>query len=274
MSTVTYSSPGAARFPMPELWRDCPLSRLNDEGLGFYFFERFFSYTPLTTTVNGGAVTDAIRFRGDTDTELAVIDDQRYGGVRMETDTTAGDAGSLVTSPLGSIVRNSGRKMWFEARVAPGDVDDDMGSFVGLVELDGANHDLISDDPATNASLADQSAIGFYQNNANPDAYNIVYRKAGGAVTLVASDVTNSTKIPESERSSLTDGGYVRLGIRFDGRESIEFYVNGYKVASLEVTSLVDQAQDYCGIVNVKTGDGAAELLDTDYIRGAFLEQP
>lgn len=274
MSTVGYDNVGVAEFPMPALWRDCPKSRLNDEFKGYYFFERFSAFTPLTTTVLSGTVSDHIRYRGDLDTELAIIDDFRYGGVRMETDATAADAGSLVTSPLGSIVRNSGKKMWFEARVAPGDVDDDMGTFVGLVELDGANHDVIADDPATDASVADQSLIGFFQNNANPDAYNIIYRKAGSAPVTVATDVTNSGKIPVEERSSLTDGGFHRLGIRFDGRETVEFYVNGYRVATLDVTSLVDQSQDYCGIVAVKTGDGAAELLDTAYMAAAFLDCP
>lgn len=272
MSVINYDNPGSATFPMPALWKDCRLETLNDQGLGWYFFDRFQSFTPLSTQVDMQRMSEHTRFTGDLDCVTTVIDDGRYGGLNLATNTTAGDGGAIVTRPLGNMVKNSGNKLWFETRVAPGDVDDDMGTFFGLVELDGANHDIIADDPAADTSVADQSLIGFYQNNANPDAFNIVTKIAGETLVTVATDVTNATAIPAESRASLTDGTFHRLGIRFDGRETVEFYVNGYKVATANV-STVDQTQDYCGIDAVKTGDAAAESVAISYMRAAFQEQ-
>ena len=272
MSIVGYDDPGIATFPMPIIWKDCPNDLLNSESKGMHFFERFMGFTPLTTTVSPGTMGQFLTFNGDTDTEVAVIDNSRYGGVRMETNTTEDDAGALVSRPFGRIVENSGNKLWFEARVAPGDVDAALGIFVGLVELDGANSELIIDTQLTNDSLDDQSYLGFFQNNGDDDAFAIVTQVAGSAGILVLADATNGTGIPSDDRASLTDGTFFRLGIRFDGIETVSFFVNGHKVATAAVSTL-DQTQDMCAIVAIKTAAGAAELVDVSYIRAAFQER-
>lgn len=271
---INYANAGESNRPSPSLWRDCPKTLLNDLGLGVFAHEDFLAEQSNATPADGSLVgTGVLAFKGDTDTSIGPVADHRYGAIELETDSTAGDAGALVSRVFGRIVRNSGQKLWFEAYVAPGDVDDDMGTFVGLVEEDGADHDIIADDPATNASLATESLIGYFQNNADADAYNAVYRKDDGDVVEVLDDVTNATAIDSDDRASLTDLGYVKLGIRFGGRDKLEFYVNGVKVAEQDVDSTIDQSADVAAIVALKTGDAAAEKLQCGWVRYAFQER-
>lgn len=270
---IGFDDQGPAAKPSPSIWKDCRNTLLNDLGLGVYAHEDFLAEQTNATPADGTLVgTGVLAFKGDADTSLGPVADHRYGAIELETDTTAGDGGALVSRVFGRIRKNSGERLWAEAYLAPGDVDDDMGTFFGLVEEDGATHDVIADDPATAASVADQSLIGFFQNNADPDAYAIVKRIAGGSAATIASDVTNATGIPSDERFSLTDLGYLKLGIRFDGKDTITFFVNGYKVATQTVDSTIDQSQDYALVIAVKTGDTAAEKIQVGWVRYAFQQ--
>lgn len=277
---IGYDNPGDAAQPSPAIWGDCPNTILNDKGLGVFLHEDFQSPLAITTTTDSAPVASgAFSYKGDTDTSITSVADTPTGIVDIETDTTAGDAGTLVGNAFAKVVKNSGNKVWFEARVAPGDVDDDMGTFVGLVEEDGADEDVIADDPATNASVVGESLIGFFQNNADPDAYNAIYRKDADTVVEVLADVTNATALDESDRASLVDGvastgaGFHKYGIYFNGRTTLSFFVDGVKVATQEVDSTVDQSKFYAPIVAVKTGDTAAEKIFVDWVRAAYQER-
>jgi hypothetical protein len=277
MSHVGYDNPGEATQPSPSIWGDCPNTILNDKGLGVFVREDFQSPLAITTTVDSAPVASgAFSYKGDTDTSITSVADTPSGIVEIETDTTAADAGCLVANAFAKIVKNSGNQVWFEARVAPGDVDDDLGTFIGFVEEDGADEDVIADDPATNASTANVTLVGFFQNNANPDAYNAIYKNDTGTAVEVLSDVTNATGLPSADRASLIDGvgatgaGFHKLGIRFDGRDKLQFYVDGYKVAEQTVDSTVDQTNYLAPIVAVKTGDTAAEKIFVDWVQAAY----
>lgn len=280
MSIVGYDNPGAAAQPSPSIWGDCPNTILNDKGLGVFFHEDFQANYAITTTTDSAPIGQGVlSYKGDTDTSITSVADTPTGIVDIETNTTAADAGALVSNAFAKIVKNSGNKLWFEARVAPGDVDDDMGTFIGLVEEDGADEDVIADDPADNDATADVTLIGFFQSNNDPDAYDILNKKDTGDATVVLNDSTNATGIPSDDRASLVDGvgatgvGFHKLGIRFDGRTTLQFFVDGYKVAEKTVDSTVDQSNRLAGIVAVKTGDGAAEKIFVDWVRMAYQER-
>jgi len=277
MSIIGYDNPGDADKPSPAIWGDCPNTILNDKGLGVFVHEDFQSPLAISTTTDSAPVAGgAFSYKGDTDTSITSVADTPTGIVDIETDSTAADAGCLVANAFAKIVKNSGNKVWFEARVAPGDVDDDMGTFIGFVEEDGADEDVIADDPATNASVVGQSLIGFFQNNADPDAYNAIYRKDADTVVEVLADVTNATALPADDRASLVDGvaatgvGFHKLGIKFDGRDKLLFFVDGVHVATQTVDSTLDQSKFLSPIVAVKTGDGAAEKIFVDFVRAAY----
>lgn len=277
MSIIGYDNAGDATKPSPAIWGDCPNTILNDKGIGVFVREDFQTHLAITNPQDSNGIgAGGFSYKGDTDTSITSTADSPSGIVAVETDTTAGDAGSFVSNAFARIVLNSGNKVWFEARVAPGDVDDDMGVFVGFVEEDGADEDVIADDPATNASLIGESLIGFFQNNADPDAFNAVYRKDAGTVVEVLADVTNATALPLADRTSLVDGvpstgaGFHKLGLKFDGRDKLQFFVDGVHVATQTVDSTIDQAKYLAPIAAVKTGDAAAETLFVDFVQAAY----
>lgn len=277
---VDFSKAGEAAQPSPSIWGDCPNSILNDKGLGVFVREDFQAPMAITTTVDSAPIGRGdFSYKGDTDTSITSVADTPGGIVDIETHTTAADAGALVANAFAKIVKNSGKKVWFEARVAPGDVDDDMGTFIGLVEEDGADEDVIADDPADNDSTADVTLLGFFQNNADADAYNILTKNDTDDAVEVLADATNATGIPSDDRESLKDGvaatgvGFHKLGIYFGGRDKIKFYVDGYHVATADVDSNIDQTNRLAPIVAVKTGDAADEKIFCDWAQAAYQER-
>jgi hypothetical protein len=277
---IDVSRAGESDKPSPSIWGDCPCTILNDKGLGVFVHEDFQAPISIATPTDSAPIGGgAFSFKGDTDTSLTSVADTPGGIIDMETNTTAADAGVIVGNAFAKIVKNSGKKVWFETRVAPGDVDDDMGTFAGLVEEDGADEDVIADDPADNDATADVTLIGYLQSNDDPDAYDALTKNDTSDAVLVKNDVTNATGIPSDDRASLVNGvaatgaGFHKLGIYFGGRDVIEFYVDGYKVATADVDSNIDQDNWLAPIVAVKTGDTAAEKIFVDWIRAAYQER-
>lgn len=270
---VGFSQAGEATQPSPSIWGDCPNNLLNDLGLGQFIDVRFDEGSPLgtvATTVVRPSPGPGLSLDCDDDTVLARTSDGK--GLSIETDGDDNDAAAVFSAPLGAITRHSGKKFWFEAIVAPGDVDDDMATYVGLVENAGLSRDVIADDVAADGVIG-ESLIGYIQDLGDPDAYDLLYRKDAGTVVSVATDVTNSTQIASADRASLTDGTFVKLGIRFDGRQTLHFYVNGVKIATQDVDSTVDQTKEYGVIVAIKTGDAAAEQIHLKRIRAGYQER-
>lgn len=279
---IGFSQPGEADQPSPSIWGDCPKTLLNDKGLGRYVHEDFLGTYAITTPDATQPIgTGAFTFVGDSDTSITSVADCPSGIVDMETDTTDEDQGYLVSQAFAKIVRNSGKKVWFEARVAPGDVDDDCGTFVGLTEEDGMVADFIEADPTNYlATLDAATAIGYFQGKTTVgDQYDLMNKKTSGTAVRLLADVTNADAIPSASQASLIDGvgatgaGFHKLGIKFDGRETLHYYVDGYRVATDDVDSTVDQSNYLGAIVGIKTGDGAAEKIFIDWIRFAYQER-
>jgi hypothetical protein len=273
MSTVGYDNAGEANQPSPIIWKDCPLSNLNDFGTGYFAHEDFLG--PPTGTLAASLDVTLRSFGGnlavdaDTDTVLSAKAGEEGGWLDVETDGDDNDAVALYTEPLGPITKNSGKKLWLESYVELGDTDADQGFFFGVVEEAGASRDVLADDVAAQGVIG-ESLIGFLVDNGDDDAVDIVYRKDSDSVVEVASDVTNSTQIASGNRASLADDTPVKLGMRFDGIETIRFYVNGVQVATQTVDSTIDQSKAMCGIMALKTGAAAAESFATDWIRYGY----
>lgn len=267
------AEPAESGRPSPSIWRDCPHTLLNDLGSGLYGFVDFLG--PPTGTLAVALDANMISFEGklavdaDTDTVLSAKASEVGGWLDVETDADDNDAVALFSEPLGKVIKNSGRKVWLETNVELGDVDADQGFFFGLVEEAGASRDVLADDVAAGGVIT-ESLIGFLVDNGDDDAVDIVYRKDAGTLVTVDSDVTNSTALDSDDRASLLDDTPVRLGLRFNGKDKIEFFVNGVVVASQEVDSTIDQSKNYCVIMGLKTGTTAAESFATDWIKYAY----
>jgi hypothetical protein len=275
---IGFSQVGEAAQPSPSIWSDCPGETLNSNAEGFYFDVQFMGpptgILAAALDVNMVSFGNALKLDADTDTVLAMVADAQGGALSIETDGDDNDAAALFSQPFGKITKNSGQRLWFEAIVAAGDVDADMGIFVGIVEADAVDgttttaRDVLSNDVASN-SLVDESLIGFVQDNGDDNAFDAVYKKDAGTLVNVLNDVTNATAIPLASRAALTDGAFFKLGLRFDGRDKLTFYANGYEVAVQTVDTTIDQAKDYCAVVAVKTGAGAAEQVHVRRVRFA-----
>lgn len=257
MSQVNFSQTGESTQPSPSVWSDCPKTLLNDLGLGAYVRKDFNGddgTLPGLASDSDAGSTFTYNSSNDSVMDVAVTN-------------TDNNAAAIFTRPLGSVTKNSGNKLWMEARVALAAIAD-QGVFVGFVELAGASRDVVADNAASNGVIT-ESLIGFLVDNGDTNAFDAIYRKDAGAVVNVLNDVTNATAIPSTDRASLTADGFVKLGVRFDGRDKLHFYVNGVEVATQTVDGTVDQSKTYAAIAAIKTGTAAANTLRVDFFRAA-----
>jgi hypothetical protein len=272
MSNVGFSNIGDSNQPSPSIWGDCPNKLLEDRGMGFFKHVEFLA-APTGVLAAALDITmisfdGALKLSADTDTVLTMKAAEEGGYLDLETDGDDNDAAALIGQPLGTIKVNSGKKLWFEARLELGVVGD-QGVFVGLVEEAGATLDVVADDAGADGVVT-ESLIGFVCDNGDTNAFDIIYRSAAAAVVSVLADCTNAEAIPLAERASVVADTEVKLGIRFDGRDKLTFYVNGYPVAHQHVDSTFDQTHAYVPIIGVKTGAAAARSIAVDWMRYGY----
>jgi hypothetical protein len=255
------------------VWADCPKTLLNDLGLGYYAHEDFTAGPTGTlaaaldvnmTSYNG------LKFAADTDTDTVVTHKAaEVGGyLDIETDADDNDAFCLHSEPLGTITKNSGKKIWFEIRFELGDVTMDGAFVAGLGEEACQTVDVIANDAA---ALIGESYVVFRVLNDDANAIDAAYKKDAGTEVEVVADATNSAQITAGGGTvaSLVNDTEHKFGIRFDGRETLYFYVDGHKIATQTVDSTIDQSKNYCAIIAMKTGAAAAESAAIDWVRYA-----
>lgn len=272
-SGTNFAQAGLVTRPSPSIWADCPNRELIDLSHGFFLHDDFLGGINTGAAGAGTLIVPGINVDADAGATSVYINGRVGGFLDIITDNDDNDAWSSYSEPLGPITRRSGKKFWFEIAVELGDVTMDGGIYVGLTdELTGSPtlaRDVIADGAA---SLATQSLIGFQVLTDNPDAVDIVYRKGSGTVVEVASDVTNSTALALANRASLVNDTAVKLGLRFDGRDTLRFYVNGVQVASQDVDNTIDQTSNYSIIFSIKTGTTTSHSFAFDFLRFAFQD--
>lgn len=283
MSIVGYDNAGESDQPSPSIWGDCPNTLLNDKGLGFFADVQFMGAP--TGTLAAALDVSMISFGGmakldaDTDTVLAQKDGERGGCLTVTTDGDDNDAAAVFIEPFGKIVKNSGQRLWMEAIIALGDISEDFGAFVGLAErdaLDGTTGDGardVVDDGAASNGLIEESVIGFIRDAGDLDAWDAVYKKDAGTEVNPLTDVTNATAIDSDDRASLEDNVFFKLGLTFDGRDKLKWWVDGIHVATQTVDSTIDQSHDFGAVVCIKTGTAAAEQYHLKRLRVGFQER-
>lgn len=271
MSVVKFQEAGDAREPSPSLWKDCPQALLNETKQGTYFFNDFQG--PPTGTLAAGEVRPTVGFFGmdaDDDTVLAAKASETGGYVDIETDGDDNDAFALITEPLGQVVLDSGKKLWFEARLEVGAVAD-QGVFVGMAEEAALTRDLIADGAA---EVATESMFGFRIASGDTDAFDAIYRLDAGTVAEMLADVTNATAIASGDRAAVAANTEIKLGMRFDGKDKLEVFVNGILVhtETLSTTTFPDGVTMGFAIA-AKTGTAAAQSIAIDWAAVAYQER-
>lgn len=291
---IGYSLGSTDAFPSPSLWADCLNTILNDKGLGYYMAQDFLGNynSPATTALAGGIEV----FTGAGTAVYGAAASATFGPnvLSMATGATDNNNTEIFGEEQGAIVRGSGKKMWFEARVAPTALGD-TAFFIGLTTRANANTTTtgpIADNPSNSAAAGMVSAtfIGFVSVQAASAiaTVNAVYEKTTGTPVTVLANVgnasaftaggTNGSQFPGGAPSTpaapgnLAAGIAVKYGIRFDGNQTLEFYVNGVLVAKQIVDSTVDQSGLMVPVVAAKNGASTALTLNVDFIRMGFQD--
>jgi len=151
------------------------------------------------------------------------------------------------------ITIDSGRKLAFESRFMVLD-GTDIGIFVGLAEA-GLDHDIVVDGDGL---IADVDAVGFTCAMHATDVHiDGVTRLSGAALQTGAETIT------EDE-----DGLFNTYGFRFDGYETIDWYLNNEKFATQTIVAAeFPTGQSLTPVFCVKNGDDGtdAKTMKIDY---------
>jgi hypothetical protein len=280
MQPVSYGSEAAGdgRLLSPAIWSDCLKGNLVADGTGIWFFDDFLGGVADTvaSSEQRPIVGRTFSIDCDDDTVLSFKASERGGYQDIETDGDDNDAFAIFTEPFCKLVKDSGNKVWLEARLEIGDADGDQGFFFGLGEEACQSRDVVADGCA---DLITETLVG-YRIFTGEDAIDAVAQKDDGDESVILSDVTNQdildTKLGSDSagaKAALADATEMKLGIYFDGKTTVHFFVNGVEVATDELdTTSYDPDKDLCMVCALKTGTGAAESIAIDWIAGAYEE--
>lgn len=166
------------------------------------------------------------------------VSDAVAGEIALTTADSEDDAEQL-TFAQETFKLVSDKKLWFEAR-AKVDAATEHEFVLGLI----ANEDL--------------TAVGDLM-----PADGVVFKKDDGDTNT---DVASSKDGTDDESTGIAtlDTDYHRYGLYFDGDGTIEAYVDGEKVATLETTICDDE--ELAPVMMAKTGQGSSHTLTVDYI--------
>jgi hypothetical protein len=266
---IGYSRPSEAAQPSGSIWGDSQWVQMIDEATGFAV-EQDFKAVPAGTEPGLPASADA---------SGSFAYSSSFSSI-MEMNTGSTGVAAMWARPLGAITPGSGHEYWFEAYLALSVVSTAPALFVGVSELAGLNSTIITDISTLNAST---SLIGFWMESSTINStgtMDAVYQKSGDAApTVVLADVLNSPAnnpdpgnplfVPPTPPGDLTDAGFVKLGLRYDGKKYLYFYVNGNQVAKQQVDATFDIASEYGGIIGVEAADSTGTTALVGWFKNA-----
>jgi len=257
MSVQDYGIAGAANVCSPIIWKDCPMGAIaKDPSRYIHIYDDFIFGTAADVSLNG--VWELLGTNADID----VVDDEYYGVIALNGSGADNDSSFLKSNAVYDLTMNNNKRFWFEARINSVDVSLDHAIVIGLMEPTGCTAEGIADN---GADIIDEDFIGFLAITNATTMGNIqaVYSNGGDAAHT---DVVASAHTP-------VDDTYVKLGMRFDGKKTVTFYVNGASVGTLNVDDLTSNqlAQPLCIFVGMKDTEasGFTAVMQVDWIRFA-----
>ena len=206
----------------------------------------------------------------DTDATLTAASGELGGFIAITTDNDDNDAFAIFLRPFGEIERNSYKKIWFEIAIQQPSVGADEAFFFGLAEEAAMSRDMIADNCA---ALIGESYVGFRKLNDETGEVDAVYKLNAGTEVEVGDDVTNANALAVADRSDPAANTVNKFGFRFDGRSTIEFFVDGIRVATERISDSTFPTNVNFGFVfAIKTGTALASVAEIDWIRVAYEE--
>lgn len=200
--------------PAEGFWSDCPCVETDPSVSAYQFFDDFVDSSL-------GIVTSRWYKSADTGTvALTSAATLALGGVVLLDTTAAKDkwvcirsVDADIASGAFKITKDSGKKLWFAARIYLSSVADDA-IYIGL-------GDGTTEQPAATTTGAEQFTDGFYFRTltASPTALDIGYCNAGGGAETAQSAV-----------KTIAATTWYTLGMKFNGVNSIQCYVDGVAV--------------------------------------------
>jgi hypothetical protein len=242
---------------------------LNDLGTGFYFHNGFNEGTDGTLAaaldVTMANVGPGLHVVADTDTVLSHIFTDVGGSLDIETDGDDNDGWALHSSPFGKLVKNSGKRLWFEVYAEVGAVAD-QGFFMGIAEAAAFSQDIVADGCA---ALIGESYVGGRILSDDTDGFDIAYKKDGGTEVEVLATATDASALGDDGAAVAANTPF-KFGMRFDGRETLYFYIDGVEVARDTLDSTYDQSKLLGLVIALKTGAAAAQSAQLHWARWAY----
>ena len=239
---------------LSDFWNDCPLlangpfplnGNVNCGSESFFGFWR------------GPDLNAWEKFATDADCRLTGITDVLNASSLT---TGAGDNDEITlqyAAAVAKFVKDSGKKVWFEARIACKTITDEVGFFVGLAAETQALASFMDDN--TMLLIADDH-IGFAVDTDGDDIHSC-HNDSGGTEVIVEADF----QVPVAET-------FYNLGFKFDGAETVTFYADG--TASATTADLDDTdfplTNGMCPTVAAKTGAAAARAYYIQWIACAY----
>jgi len=237
------------------MWADCTqLGILCDPSAGYIYFEDFIGHTALPTSSGSAGGWKA---SGDATYGIASAAGTLGGYVEFTTATGSNNElylqlGTLGTETYIEYTKNSGLKSWVEFKLNYPSITNAANTFIGLAGEGSAAANFIAD---SGADYADKDLVGFVIWEADPDAIDVNYQITG---------------------SAFADGGLagvpvaatdVRLGISFDGLETVSFWKDGAVVQTVDVDTVTfPTGEELSPIIALKNGAGDAAIT-VDYIK-------
>lgn len=247
---MTIANPGAARDPSPILWGKCPQDELNSKGTGFYVHETFHN-----KKIVSDASVEGWQMNG-TNNDYDAITDTLDGGISLEVPANDNDDSYIARFGIGQVVLQSQNRLWFEARIQLVNGPADVAVICGLGEEDFVADDAIQ---ANGTAIMDKDFIGWR------------------ALTSDQSYMDAITKVDASETVHLNDGQnlvaatWYKFGFFFDGKNKIEYFVDGVLVARGTVTATTVAVSTLYGpVIGLKQGASTPiQFLYLNWVRYA-----
>lgn len=259
MGYVDYRAAGTAGQPSPIIWATYnSLKAKADPGEYVEIWDDF---------TRGGVSTDTSvpgwNFVG-TNADVSQATDTVNGELILKGSGADNDSSFISSADVYLLARNSKKRFWFEAcvKLSAAGAADDYAAFVGLIESTGATAELIADNGAT---VIDEDFVGFFadSNATTIQPWNTTIN-IGGDGSFPVNVTANSEAISTS---------YVKLGMYFDGKETISFYVDGVQdVTTYNIDNLTGNTMnhEFCVALGMKQCAGeASDTMTIDWVRFA-----
>lgn len=246
-------SAAAGAGPSEDLWQDCPWKEmLADPGHGYAYFTDFMGGDNTkegvtadpncwtATSVNNGTLSDGgVAAEG--------------GQIIAASSSTTTDDGMNAQLLSAAVKPAAGKTIWFEARVKVSTVKDQY--FVGLASVDTTIITSGALDETT------PSLVGFFHDvNSSNTSWGIAMSKAGSNDT--SEDVV-----------AMTAAAWTKLGFKFNGITSVEFFNDGTSIGSLTktTTDMMPVVAMALSLVAQNEDSTVVPTLTVDWVRMAQL---